>query len=132
MGVPMEMVTVASFEDRLEALMARGALEAEGLHAVVLGEHHGPIRLDVPADEADLARSILHADRSRDIDLMDSEGGSTDAIPTCSACGSASIQQASASLLSTIVFAMMGGRPRRRWTCLTCGARWRGAAHRDH
>src|SRR5215813_10698787 len=41
-----ELVTVATFENQLEASVARGALEAEGIPAFVPEEHRGLFALD--------------------------------------------------------------------------------------
>jgi hypothetical protein len=66
-----DLVVVATFNDRPEAELARGALEAAGLDAMVSGDDAGAlqpalgwtgsgIHLVVRAEDADAAREILN------------------------------------------------------------------------
>jgi len=78
-----EWVEVASFDTMPEAAVARGRLEAEGIHCMVADEHLvqadwlyaialGGIRLRVPAAQAARARRILATDHSG---LLEGLGG---------------------------------------------------------
>lgn len=65
-----QLVTVASYTDAIQAHLARGKLEAEGMHAEVAHEHHiwadwmlsnalGGVKVQVWADQVDRAKKIL-------------------------------------------------------------------------
>jgi hypothetical protein len=65
-----ELVEVASFPNRIEAEMARGALEAAEIESVVSADDAGGlrphlwlsgVRLLVRAEDAERARELLHA-----------------------------------------------------------------------
>lgn len=70
-GAVERLLVVATATSRIEAELKRGALESEGLHAIVLADdaggahpqlallHHGAIRVAVPDHEADRARDAL-------------------------------------------------------------------------
>lgn len=70
-GAVERLQVVATATSRVEAELKRGALESEGLHAVVLADdaggahpqlallHHGAIRVAVPDHEAEHARDAL-------------------------------------------------------------------------
>ena len=127
--------TIATFREPHEAHLARGVLESEGLTPIVTGEHTaslgypeagGAVRLEVPADQVERAMQVLEADHSADIeDMLDLELHPFQ-VPTCPTCGSASIEQARGSGLLSILQDLVSALAGRQWSCLTCGARWRG------
>jgi hypothetical protein len=60
------LVTVATFLEPIEAEMAKGRIESAGITVFLSGENArmmepglGPLRLQVPSDEAEDARAIL-------------------------------------------------------------------------
>jgi len=70
-----ELITVATFENTLEAAIARGALEAEGIPAFVPGETIGvfaPIRSVPPGSWAELR--VRPRDRERAVDGLKRAG----------------------------------------------------------
>ncbi|MCA1579946.1 MAG: DUF2007 domain-containing protein [Acidobacteria bacterium] len=70
-----EMITVATFENALEAAIARGALEAEGIPAFVPGETVGVFAVDrsiPPGTRAELR--VRPGDRDRAIAALKRAG----------------------------------------------------------
>ncbi|MDH5216151.1 MAG: DUF2007 domain-containing protein [Gammaproteobacteria bacterium] len=66
----MSLKTVASFTDALQAHIAKGKLESEGIHATLAHEHHvwanwmisnaiGGVKIQVPQAEEEKAKGIL-------------------------------------------------------------------------
>ncbi len=64
------LLTVESFSDPLEAHIAKGRLEAEGIQAFVANEHHiwanwmmshalGGVRVQVASENIDVAKRII-------------------------------------------------------------------------
>ena len=134
---PRAMETIATFHEAHVAHLARGALEAEGIPAEIRGEHlasiqhsfsDGPIRLIVPSDEAERALEILMEGRAHVIEDETDLEHHPIRVPTCPDCGSASIQEAAGTGVLAVFGEIMSGMLGRRWTCLTCGGRWRGSS----
>ncbi|MDQ2069680.1 putative signal transducing protein [Natronospira bacteriovora] len=82
----MDYETVASFRNSLEAEVAKGRLEAEGIPVILAGIGLGPltgffnprsndVRLQVPAEHLEEARTILNTDWSADVDAQWDKGG---------------------------------------------------------
>lgn len=76
------LVTVATYDDTVAAHIAAGRLQADGLYCEIADEHlvqtdwlYGPavggIKLQVPAEHAERALSILERDHSQDLDDLD-------------------------------------------------------------
>ena len=134
--------TVASFTDPLQAHIARGRLEAEGVSAYVIHENHvwaawflsnalGGVKLQVVEADARRAREILAADREGEyaetLDLPEDEV----APPACPHCGAAdSFARFSWQTLLLVIFSLgivgVIFPPRRDLRqCRVCGTRWR-------
>ncbi len=126
-------VTVGWYLDPLEAEIARGKLNSEGIPAFLHSQNHalmewtmilalGGIRLQVPPSAVEDARRVL----ARDDTLQE------DAVPVCPDCGSEQVTplRGSRSLALLIVHAFQvplpfNGSGRR---CVDCGNRWRDPA----
>lgn len=91
-----DFVTVDTFTNPLEAHIAKGLLESEGVSAILDSEHHvwaawpysqtlGGVRLLVPAPHADQARAVLARLRSGEFEraLEEQQGVSADGCPVC-------------------------------------------------
>jgi len=132
------LVTVASYPSPIEAHLARGRLEAEGLAPVLVDEHlvalHGlaslalgGVKLQVPAAEASLARRALAEVAAPPSDSARFVTADLDA-PRCSACGSLRVAPAALDRRSALLAALLLGLPlllgqRRGLRCRDCGAR---------
>lgn len=134
-----DLVTIESFTSPWEAHIARGRLEAEGIPASVIGEHHigahwpisqalGGVRLMVPKSAAAEALDVLRALHSGKFQAdLEAETGLTKSA--CPHCGSdalepyrtrSSIAMAIASVLS---FAITFPPTQRGLRCTSCGKR---------
>lgn len=131
------METIATFRAAHVAHLARGALEAGGIPSELRGEHlasigeafaDGPIRLSVPAGLAERALEILASDHTHLLEDGPDLERHPIHVPTCPDCGSASIQEAAGTGVLAVFGEIMSGLLGRRWTCLTCGGRWRGSS----
>ncbi len=132
------LVTVASYPTPIEAHLARGRLEAEGLTPVLADEHlvalHGlatlalgGVKLQVPAAEASRARRALAElatplPRSARFLTADLDA------PRCAACGSLRVAPAAADRRSALLTGLLLGLPLllgrgRGVRCRDCGAR---------
>lgn len=134
--------TVASFTDPLQAHIARGRLEAEGVPAYVIHENHvwaawflsnalGGVKLQVAQGDADRAQEILAADREGEYaEALDLPGDEV-TPPACPHCGAVdSFPRFSWQTLLLVVFSLgivgVIFPPRRDLRqCRRCGTRWR-------
>jgi len=135
----MSLVTVASFREPYAAHLARSTLEAENIPVFLAQEHlvgvHwlysyaiGGVKIQVPEEFAESARSILSEDRSSDLQETTEANLPLDPSDTCPVCSSDTIFPAplerrskALSLLVNIPFAFH----RNFWKCSTCGHEWR-------
>jgi hypothetical protein len=132
------LVTVASYPTPIEAHLARGRLEAEGLTPVLADEHlvalHGlatlalgGVKLQVPSEEAARARRALAevaAPLPRSARYLTAD---LDA-PRCPACGSLGLAPAAADRRSALLAGLLLGLPlllgrARGLRCRDCGTR---------
>ena len=125
---------VRAFSHGMEAHMAVGLLDAEGIPARIRDEHLvtqdwllsnlvGGVKLEVPPDQAEAARQVLMA--------LDTEAAAA-GPPQCPSCDSTDIEVRSPSRFGTIGWVILvlctGGlallalRPRNR--CRQCNRRW--------
>ena len=134
--------TVASFTDPLQAHIARGRLEAEGVPAYVIHENHvwaawflsnalGGVKLQVVEADARRAREILAADREGEYAGILELPGDEATPPACPHCGAAdSFARFSWQTLLLVIFSLgivgVIFPPRRDLRqCRVCGRRWR-------
>jgi hypothetical protein len=153
MGQPdaIELVTVATFSEPIEADLCRQRLESEGLNAVLADTHTagmlwhyrlmmGGAKVQVPFAQADRARDIVRAIRQQ------REPSETQDQPdlVCPVCRSGDLQNITPTwsflfpLLAFVVLLIIVGWialialtvipllwQRRRWRCCQCGHVWR-------
>ena len=93
-----DLVTIETYTNPLEAHIARGLLESEGVPATLGSEHHvwaswhfaqalGGVRLQVPAEYADRARDVLGRQRRGEFQAaLEQEQGVDES--RCGLCGS--------------------------------------------
>lgn len=126
-------VTVAAFTDALEANIARGRLEAEGVEAMLAHEHHvwanwlysialGGVKVQVRAQDTPRAREVIERLHAGEYALPDEEDPAC-----CPRCGSSDIAERRATwrLAFVSLFAFDLPLPFRRGSrCRRCGHTW--------
>ena len=137
MGPKGELITVASYPDALQAHLARGRLEAEGIPAVIADEYYvsanwmmsnalGGVKVQVGERMADRAVEILRQLDAGEFAVDDAGQPGPD---TCPRCGSASVDTRSGSwrvaLLGLHLLQLPLPFHRIGYTCRRCGHRWR-------
>lgn len=128
------LTTIASFVDPTDAHILRARLEAEGIPAYVVNEHHvrlnwfqamalGGARVQVADEDAEEARQVMAALERGEFALPDEP---SDAI-ACPRCGSQDIvadgRSRGLSLWSAFLFALPLPFSHRRVRCRACGLR---------
>lgn len=134
-------MTVAAFSQPVEAHLARGRLECEGIECFIADEHIvgidwlysaavGGVKLKVRREERERAVALLETARRPHTRSHDFLTADLDA-PRCPGCGSLRIDRARVSRPLAVVSWLLIGIPlpflRRRSRCLSCGLRWRAA-----
>jgi hypothetical protein len=137
-----ELITVGAFTGPLEAHLAKGRLETEGIPAVVAHENHvwaawmysqalGGVKIQVARENAARARRVLASHVNGEYasalkqefpDLREN------ACPACAAADFTSTVRLSAVLLIALTLGTVGiifPLRRDRHRCRRCGARWR-------
>ncbi|MDH4036165.1 MAG: DUF2007 domain-containing protein [Candidatus Krumholzibacteria bacterium] len=133
-----EWVTVASFNQPIEAHLARTRLEAEGIPCVVgdenlvrvyafLSNAVGGVKLKVPAYAAEQARAALRP-RPRLVEAA-GEDDAADGEMICPRCRSYDVYYQRYSRRVAGFFILLFGFlipwRDRRWTCKQCGYEWK-------
>ncbi len=130
------LVTVETFAAPWEAQLARARLEAEGIDSQLADEHLarlglsgaiGGVRLQVRAEDAEIARQVLRREaRLPELYLVTDEEALR---PRCPGCNSDSLTLERWSRLlfvsSLLLFRIPILIPRRRWKCRHCGGMWK-------
>ncbi|MDH4261117.1 MAG: DUF2007 domain-containing protein [Gammaproteobacteria bacterium] len=111
-------VTIDSFTNPLDAHIARGLLESEGVPAILHSEHHvwsswpysfalGGVGLQVPAAFADRARDLLARQRSGEFEraLLEQQDVATE---RCGCCGSTDLRFIRSPWLVLLMVATLG------------------------
>jgi hypothetical protein len=136
-----DLVTVSTFTSPLDAHLARGRLEAEGIPAVVAHDNHvwadwaysnalGGVKLQVPRGRLAEAEKILQAHHNGEYaSALEDEFGELPE-PACPRCGSADFSShAPNSLLALVIFTLGLGVifPLRKseHRCNNCNFEWR-------
>ena len=136
------LVTVGSFTGPIEAHLAKGRLEAEGIPAFVAHEHHvwanwvysnalGGIKIQVPAEAADQAEAILREHTGGEYESALGEEFADIKDNSCPYCGSNDFksQIPIAPLLLVILtlglLSIIFPLRRENHTCLKCGSKWK-------
>lgn len=139
----MALVTVETCTGPIEAHLAKGRLEAEGIPAFVVNEHHvwanwtlshalGGVRIQVASSDAENARRILQAHASGEFaaDLKEAFPDLEDAqCPQCHSKEFSSrmpLGMLAMALLTLGAISVIFPVRRDRHTCKACGAKWRG------
>ena len=128
------LVTIATYTDAIEAHIARGRLDAEGIPVFVADEHLvwadwlysnalGGVKLRVARADAERALAVLQALRNGAYALPEP------AAPCCPACGAddavADRRTARIALVSLFSIAVPLPFTRGGLRCIRCGHRWR-------
>lgn len=136
MHLQEEYITVASYTDAVQAHLARGRLEAEGVPAEVADEHYvwadwmmsnalGGVKLRVPERMAERAARILSDLEAGEFALADPAQDEEH----CPRCGSDAIEASSGSwrlaVLGVHLFQLPLPFTRFSRCCRHCGHRWR-------
>lgn len=131
-------VTIAVFDHVMEAEIARGRLEAEGIRAFVQDENLvvqnwlyrnaiGGLQLQVASEEADGAMEILNSMKFDD-EGVDPDRTSLHDIETCPSCDSDQLDYVRSERRAAHLSWLLVGFPLlaspRRTRCLTCGHTW--------
>jgi len=133
-----QLVTVASFRDLHEALLAKGSLDSAGIRCFLANENIvrldwlfanavGGIKLRVPQAKIDQALEVLNSGIPA---VFFSEKGELYTQPQCPECDSLDIsyrdQNRWATFLSWLVLSFPLPFPKRlRWNCGSCGHEWK-------
>jgi rubredoxin len=129
--------TIATFTSPWEAQLARAALEAEGIEAMIADEHLirlywalsnaiGGVKLQVRPDDAERATSLLASCKPLpELYLVSEEDAGQQRCPECR---SARVDFERWSRLGFVSSWVLLGLPlpipRNRWICRNCGAEW--------
>jgi hypothetical protein len=131
------LVTLQSFRDIPEALLAKGRLESAGIDCVLadgnlirmdwlLSNAIGGVRLQVDKNELESARAIL--DEPIPPELTDEELGEPYEQPRCPRCYSLDIGFEKIDRFWTYSLWLLLSFPipigKNNWKCYTCGAEW--------
>jgi len=129
--------TVASFREPYKAHLARGKLEAEGIHAVVLDEHLvrldwvlsqaiGGVKVQVAIEQLEDARKILEGDHSYELAAIEGSSLTDSPLLACPRCGAdlGSIRSYSLwSLIPSLFFLLPVFFRRKVQICIRCRTR---------
>lgn len=133
------LVTVASFTNPLEAHIARGRLEAEGIQAFVAHEHHvwanwflstalGGVKIQVSPPDAQRAAEILGDERTGRYEALLEAQARPAPAPVCPVCHSRDIQAVHRSERISLVVVWLSSLPlpytSGTMKCRACGHRW--------
>lgn len=137
-----KLVTVGTFTGPIEAHLAKGRLEVEGLPAFVVHEHHiwanwsysqalGGIKVQVIAEDAVRAAMILKAHAEGEYEAALAHEFPDIDVDRCPACGSGEFTSTLAWDMLLLVLCTMGlfgiifpiTRDHRR--CVACGNKWK-------
>lgn len=134
--IPFEekLVTVASFRDLSEALLAKGRLETAGVDCVLADDNivrmdwfwsnlMGGVKLNVPESQAEAAHELLFGEQEAEPGFDETE------LATCPKCGSQKIvfldPDRGVRLASLWAIALPLPRiSHAHWECSNCGAKW--------
>jgi len=142
--VDERLVTIARFNNPVEAHLVRTKLESEGIDCAVIDEIRGStgwqyaiaiggVRLQVNESDAQRALEILQGfqdepigDEPAEEQIAESE---TESDRCCPRCGAAEIQYEEFSRRLVFISLVFLGFPlpflKRRWTCRNCGYQWK-------
>ena len=136
------LITVATFTGPMEAHIAKGRLEVEGIPAFLAHEHHvwanwayshalGGIKLQVVREHVEQAKRILraHEDGAYEVELRQEVADIED--NRCPRCGSTDFKSTIPFtplllvVLTLGIFSIIFPLRRENHRCRSCGCRWR-------
>ena len=133
-----ELVTIATFRELPQALLAKGALTAAGISCVLADENVvrlnwfwanavGGVRLQVGRDDVMAAVEVLHIPIPPEV--ADEELGPNYQQPRCPACDSLDVSVYTKNRWMSLVLLWFTGLPiyipaESHWRCEECGAEW--------
>jgi hypothetical protein len=135
--IPFEekLVTVASFRDLSEALLAKGRLETAGVDCVLVDDNivrmdwfwsnlMGGVKLNVPESQAESAHELLFGEQ-QDSPTLEGEMR----LIKCPKCGSLDVRAVDPDRGVRLAALAMVPLPlprigQLRWLCSDCGAKW--------
>jgi hypothetical protein len=132
-----ELVTLWTYRDLPEALIAQGKLEAEGLECFLADDNIirmdwfwsnliGGIKLQVAVNDRESAMALLAEEIPASFTAE--EVGEDYQQPTCPRCGSLDVEfetvNREVALAALYLFALPVPIPRNSWKCEDCQARW--------
>jgi len=140
------LVTIATFRDLPNALLAQGRLSADGIETVLLDENIvrmdwlvanavGGVKLQVHADDAEEAIELLEAPMPARIPVTHS--GEVYEQPVCPACESMNLTCGDASKPMTFLSWLLVGIPlplrhKLVWRCGGCGYEWPELSEKEY
>jgi hypothetical protein len=132
-----DLVTLWTYRDLPEALIAQGKLEAEGLECFLADDNivrmdwfwsnlMGGVKLQVAAKDLETAMAVLSEEIPAGFTA--DEVGEEYKQPACPKCGSLDVAfetlNREVALVALQLFALPVPIPRNSWKCEDCGARW--------
>jgi hypothetical protein len=128
------LVTIRKFRDLPEALLAKGSLESAGIDAILADENvvrmdwywsnlMGGIKLNVDAENAEVANSILDQPIPEDFDVA---GIGEYEQPHCPQCHSLDVnfQELDPAAYLSLAIGVPMPFHRKAWRCHSCRAQW--------
>jgi hypothetical protein len=137
-----KMVTIRSFRDLPEALIAKGSLDSAGIDSVLVNDNlvrldwfwsnlMGGVQLQVEPEDADAANEILNQPIPERFDAV---GTGDYQQPRCPSCGSLDVafQELNKPIAYVSAYAGLPLPVRRQaWRCHACNAEWEDDADQD-
>ena|ERR1700722_10190281 len=134
-----ELVTIRTFRDPSDAMMAKSVLDSAGIPCLMKDENMvrmqwmwsnliGGIRLQVRPEDAETAQRLLSQEASPTIELED---GNVFEQPRCPYCMSLDIAFEAINQkvgLASILVAVPIPIPKNRWKCHACGREWKDSS----
>lgn len=137
----VEFITIAKFDQAVEAHLARSKLESEGITCFVseerfiqvnwlLASAFGSVKLKVPSTEAERARNALRP-QPRLVVVADAEADRGDEL-TCPRCRSYDVYDhhlnRRVGVIAVAFLSFLGRSWKRKWICKLCGYEWKSDA----
>ena len=125
-----KLITITFFTNHLEAHIAKGRLEAEGIQTFIANEHSfvpsSDIEIQVLKEDKDKAQrvitSYLNGEYQRNLNQSDASNN----ISPCPQCSSRDFKNSISliSILSSLLSLCIIPLKRNKHTCLHCGHKW--------
>ncbi len=135
-----QLITIASFNEPLEAYIVKGRLEAEGIPTYIAHEHHisvawylsnalGGVKIQIRKEDKDFAKNILNLLHSGDYEEELKKEISNTESNLCPNCGSTEYKSKFSLPLLLLVWLSLGFAVifpiyRSHHKCKACGCKW--------